>query len=198
MRLFAYRPEVSVIIVEESENEGVSLPAASCFSCAACGSHRTFPEFEQLVIHIYSIHMVRDIEMVREYILLPESGPGGLKVFRCGITNCGVTFTAQPEAVLRAHMEAVHGSYYVKLGKGKYLLRFCRICGQERCFTTENELLCHISTCHPPEHFGQRQQVNTPISIFLLSNLNVCIQAQMEAANKVRSADMMSQVPNMI
>ena len=100
--------------------------------------------------------MVTDSEMVRETILLPEAGPGALKVFRCGVTNCGVTFTAQPEVVLRAHMEAVHGSYYVKLGKGKYLLRFCRICGEDRCFTTEKELLAHISTCHPPEQFGQR------------------------------------------
>ena len=100
--------------------------------------------------------MVTDSEMVRETILLPESGPGALKVFRCGVTNCGVTFTAQAEVVLRAHMEAVHGSYYVKLGKGKYLLRFCRICGEERCFTTEKELLAHISTCHPPDQFGQR------------------------------------------
>ena len=133
-----------------------ALHANSCFSCAACGGRRTFPEFEQLVLHIHSLHMVTDSEMVRETILLPESGPGALKVFRCGVTNCGVTFTAQPELVLRAHMEAVHGSYYVKLGKGKYLLRFCRICGEERCFTTENELLAHISTCHPPEQFGQR------------------------------------------
>ena len=100
--------------------------------------------------------MVTDSEMVRETILLPEAGPAALKVFRCGVTNCGLTFTAQPEVVLRAHMEAVHGSYYVKLGKGKYLLRFCRICGEERCFTTEKELLAHISTCHPPEQFGQR------------------------------------------
>ena len=53
-------------------------------------------------------------------------------------------------------MEAVHGSYYVKLGKGKYLLRFCRICGEERCFSSEKELLTHISTCHPPDQFGQR------------------------------------------
>ena len=26
--------------------------------------------------------------------------------------------------ILKAHMEAVHGSYYVKLGRGKYLLRY--------------------------------------------------------------------------
>ena len=53
-------------------------------------------------------------------------------------------------------MEAVHGSYYVKLGKGKYLLRFCRICGEERCFSSEKELLTHILTSHPPDQFGQR------------------------------------------
>ena len=133
-----------------------ALHANSCFSCAACGGRRTFPDFEKLVLHIHSLHMVTDSEMVRETILLPEAGPGALKVFRCGVTNCGVTFTAQAEVVLRAHMEAVHGSYYVKLGKGKYLLRFCRICGEERCFTTEKELLAHISTCHPPDQFGQR------------------------------------------
>ena len=44
--------------------------------------------------------MVTDSEMVRETILLPEAGPGALKVFRCGVTNCGVTFTAQAEVVL--------------------------------------------------------------------------------------------------
>ena len=156
MRLFAYRPEDSDTYVEESKNEeeALQLHPDSCFSCAACGGLRTFPGFEELVQHIYFVHMVTDSEMVRESILLPKSGPGALMVFRCGV--CRVTFTAQPEVVLRKHIEAVHGSSYVKLGQGEYLLKFCRICGEERCFTTENELLAHISTCHPPEHFGQR------------------------------------------
>merc|ERR1712096_199968 len=55
----------------------------------------------------------------------------------------------------RNHMERRHGAYYLKVGKGKYILRYCRICGEERSFRSEKELETHIEESHPPEQFGE-------------------------------------------
>merc|ERR1711936_1016394 len=49
-----------------------------------------------------------------------------------------------------------HGEYYIKLGRGKYLLRLCRICGEERPFTSDKELTEHIRTGHPADQFGEK------------------------------------------
>lgn len=124
------------------------------FSCAACNGRRKFEEFEDLVQHIHSLHKVTDGEMVLETIILPQL-EGGLKMFRCGVKNCGKTFSALSEKCLLDHMEATHGAYYVKVGKGKYILRMCRICGDERTFSSDKELTDHIITGHPSDQFGE-------------------------------------------
>ena len=80
-------------------------------------------------------------------------------MFKCGVTNCGKTFYAQPEVALRNHMERRHGAYYLKVGKGKYILRHCRICGEERSFRSEKELETHIEESHPPEQVSQTHLV---------------------------------------
>jgi len=80
---------------------------------------------------------------------------GGLKMFKCGVVNCGKTFYAQPELRLRNHMAGQHGSYFIKAGKGKFILRHCRICGKERCFPSEKELETHIMESHPSESTPQ-------------------------------------------
>eukprot|EP00092_Neocalanus_flemingeri_P085176 GFUD01107133.1.p1 GENE.GFUD01107133.1~~GFUD01107133.1.p1 ORF type:complete len:1924 (+),score=566.33 GFUD01107133.1:661-5772(+) len=133
-------------------HQATHVPA--CFSCAACSGKRKFEEFDELVRHIHTLHAVTDSEMVLETIILPEV-EGGLRMFKCGVTNCGKVFTAQAEIMLRSHMEHRHGAYYIKVGKGKYILRFCRICGEDRLFSSEKELDSHIEVSHPPEQFGQ-------------------------------------------
>ena len=40
---------------------------------------------------------------------------GGLKLFKCGVKNCGKSFAAQSEKSLLAHMETTHGAYYIKV-----------------------------------------------------------------------------------
>merc|ERR1719319_1655364 len=47
-----------------------------------------------------------------------------------------------------------HGEYYLKVGKGKYLQRFCRICGDDRSFGSEQDLDHHIISHHPLHHFA--------------------------------------------
>ena len=46
--------------------------------------------------------------------------------------------------------------YYIdiQVGRGKYVLRLCRICGDEESFTSQAELDLHIETCHPTQQFG--------------------------------------------
>ena len=127
------------------------------FSCAACSGKRKFEGFEEVVRHIHTLHSVTDSEMVLETILLPTV-QHGLKVFKCGVKNCEKLFVAQPESVLVAHMERTHGGYYVRVGRGKYLVRYCRICGEERQFASDLELSEHISNDHPAEQFGQMWQ----------------------------------------
>ena len=128
---------------------------AAFFSCAACSGKRKFEEFDELVQHIHSLHKVTDSEMVLETIILPNI-ENGLKMFKCGVKNCGATFSALAEASLLAHMRTEHGEYYIKLGRGKYLLRLCRICGEERPFTSDKELTEHIRTGHPADQFGEK------------------------------------------
>ena len=53
-------------------------------------------------------------------------------------------------------METVHGKYFIKIGNGKYVLKLCRICGDERPFATDKELTHHIVTEHSPEQFGEK------------------------------------------
>ena len=123
------------------------------FSCAACSGTRKFEEFDELVKHIHSQHCVTDYAMVLETIILPQM-KGALKMFKCGIKNCGKTFMALPEKCLLSHVEAVHGNYFIKIGKGKYILKYCRICGDKRTFASDEELTQHILTGHPNK-FGE-------------------------------------------
>merc|ERR1712098_773096 len=88
-------------------------------------------------------------------IILP-SCQGGLKLFKWGVKNCGKSFAAQSEKSLLDHMETTHGAYYIKVGKGKYILRLCRICGEEKTFASDVELTNHIAVGHPVDQFGEK------------------------------------------
>jgi len=123
------------------------------FACAACPKRREFEDFGQIVTHINISHNVNDFSMVLETIMLPQA-EGSLRLFKCGVKNCGKEFIGLPEAELKNHMKSAHGDYYIKVGKGKYVLRLCRICGDAESFSTLAELDLHISTSHPIEHFG--------------------------------------------
>ena len=137
---------------EKIQHQAQHVP--DMFSCAACCGKRKFPELEELVRHIHDLHSVTDGQMVLETILIPAT-KHGLKVFKCGVKNCEKRFVAQPESVLISHIVNSHGIYFVKVGKGKYILRLCRICGDEKTFSSEKELTEHISRDHPAEHFGE-------------------------------------------
>ena len=149
-------PEPGLVpLVEKMAHMARHLGAV--FSCAACSGRRKFEGFEEVVRHIHSLHSVTDGEMVLETIVLPTI-QHGLKVFKCGVKNCEKLFVAQPESVLVAHMERTHGAYYVRVGRGKYLVRQCRICGGERQFSSDLELSQHIARDHPADQFGQLLQ----------------------------------------
>ena len=149
-------PEPGLVpLVEKIEHMASHVGAV--FSCAACSGKRKFEGFEEVVRHIHTLHSVTDGEMVLETIVLPTV-QHGLKVFKCGVKNCEKIFVAQPESVLVAHMERTHGAYYVRVGRGKYLVRQCRICGEERQFSSDLELSHHITNDHPAEQFGQMWQ----------------------------------------
>ena len=45
---------------------------------------------------------------------------------------------------------------YFKVGKGKYILRLCRICGEEKTFASDLELTNHIAVGHPVDQFGEK------------------------------------------
>ena len=45
---------------------------------------------------------------------------------------------------------------YFKVGKGKYILRLCRICGEDKTFASDLELTNHIAVGHPVDQFGEK------------------------------------------
>ena len=40
---------------------------------------------------------------------------GALRVYKCGVTNCGKEFIGLQETDLKDHMSRAHGDYYIKV-----------------------------------------------------------------------------------
>ena len=119
------------------------------FSCAACGEQRT--SYEEISKHVQDSHVGDDMELVLASIIIPSSVKM-LKEFKCGIKSCGRRFIGRDEKDLLDHISNTHGPYYIKICKGRNLVRLCRICSG--IFESDAALTDHILQWHPAAMFA--------------------------------------------
>ena len=123
------------------------------FSCAACGEQR--PSYDDISKHVQDSHVGDDMELVLASIIIPSSLKM-LKEFKCGIKSCGRRFIGRDEEDLLSHIRNTHGPYYIKICKGRNLVRLCRICSGS--FDSDAALTAHILQWHPASMFANGDQ----------------------------------------
>ncbi|XP_023329147.1 uncharacterized protein LOC111701899 isoform X3 [Eurytemora carolleeae] len=146
---FPYNQEDPESVEIHASRHGVTK-----FQCAGCGIK--LDEYAQMETHIEKDHVGADDELVKASILVPSSLEY-LKIYQCGIRSCGRRFIAQPESSLRKHIRNTHGEFYIHMGKGRNILRICRLCPNGPHYATDLELCEHLFTAHPPSLYANAE-----------------------------------------
>jgi len=123
------------------------------FSCAACGEQKA--SYEDISKHVQDTHVGDDMELVLASIIIP-SNLKMLKEFKCGIKSCGRRFIGRNEEDLLDHIRNTHGTFYIKICKGRNLVRLCRICSGS--FESDSALTDHILQWHPVSMFANEDK----------------------------------------
>jgi len=116
------------------------------FQCAGCGYR--LASYSLMESHVEVEHVGNDSELIKASIVIPGQ-LNMLKMFQCGIKTCSRKFVALPEGDLRKHIGETHGEFYIHMGKGRNIVRLCRICPEEKRFATDEDLMSHILVEHP-------------------------------------------------
>jgi len=146
-------PYKEQVDAESLEIHGISHDAVK-FQCAGCGLK--MESYSQMEHHVESEHVGKDPELVRASILIPTN-MDHLKIYQCGISTCGRRFVAQPEANLKKHIRHAHGEFYIHMGKGRNILRMCRLCSDGKQYNSDLSLGEHLLTDHPPSIYANNE-----------------------------------------
>ena len=176
VRLPIPRADCDFCDVPIDESEAHNPHKEAMFSCAACGEQRA--SYEDISKHVQDSHVGDDMELVLASIIIP-SNVKMLKEFKCGIKSCGRRFIGRDEGDLLDHIRNTHGPYYIKICKGRNLVRLCRICSGS--FDSDAALTEHILQWHPASMFANENED--------LADLPPAPQPQEPSLNVVMSED---------
>ena len=64
---------------------------------------------------------------------------------------------ALTERDLKKHIGDCHGDFYIHMGKGRNILRLCRVCPDTERWQSDQELTAHINQAHPPTLYANAE-----------------------------------------
>ena len=64
---------------------------------------------------------------------------------------------ALTERDLKKHISDCHGDFYIHMGKGRNILRLCRVCPDTERWQSDQELTAHINQAHPPTLYANAE-----------------------------------------